>query len=445
MDLIVALILTFALLITGVFGGIFLGYPLFVVIILFSVVALRRGFRFKDVFGMAYNGGKKSYVVVKVLMLIGILLPLWTAAGTVPAIVYWGTELIRPNLFILLCFLISCCMSSLIGTAVGTSGVVGAALMVMARSGGVNLSVAAGALIAGAYFGDRCSPVSSSAAFVAAITDTNVYDNIRNMIRTSIVPFILAVGFYAAISPFFASQGRTRGIHDLIAQQFNLHWIVLLPALVIVVLALLRINIKIAMAISIFTALAISLALQHQAASDLMRFVIFGFSLDEANPLHTIITGSGVISLLKTCLVVFLASAFAGIVDGTQLLNQIEMITGKAESRAAVFANVLVTSVFGAMVGCSQTFAVMMTYVLNKKAYEKNGFDNTVSAIDLENTAIMVSPLVPWNIALVAPMTILDVGPACMPYLVYIYLVPLWNLLYLYVKERVPKLQASKV
>lgn len=444
MDLIVALIITFLLLLASVFQGIFLAYPLAAIVVLFFLLAVRRGFPAKEVLRMAYGGAQKSYVVIRVLLLIGALLPLWTAAGTVPAVVYWGTELVQPNLFILFCFLICCGVSFLIGTSVGTSGVVGVALMVMAKSGDVNLHITAGAIIAGAFFGDRCSPVSSSAAFVAAVTETNIYDNIRDMLKTGVVPFVLAAAFYAAISPLFASQGRASGVHELIPGEFNLHWIVLLPAVIIIVLALLRTDIKIAMALSILSALILSIALQHQNAGDLLRFTVFGFQLDDANPLHTIITSSGLIALLKTSLVVFFASAFAGIVEGASMLNKIESLTEKAESRAALFGNMSLSSLFGAMIGCSQTFAVMLTYILNKNAYEKNGFDKSAMAVDLENTAIMISALIPWNIALLAPMAILDVGPACIPYMVYIYLIPLWNFLYLVVKERAWRTRASK-
>lgn len=431
MDLVIAFVLFFLLLVVSVLKGIFLAYPLAGGIILFALIAMRRGYGLRELLQMAYQGGKKSFIVVEVLILIGALIPIWIASGTLPAIVYSGIELIKPDLFVLIAFLISCLVSFLIGSAFGTTGVVGTALMVIARSGDVNLSAAAGAIIAGAYFGDRCSPVSSSASFVAYITQTDIYDNIRNMLRTSIVPFFLAVAFYFVVSQRFPLHGKSIGINRLIGDAFQLNWLVLAPVVVIVLFSIFKANIRISMAASILAATLVSVAIQHQTISYCLHFMVFGFEMDATSPLYGVIKSGGMISLLKTAVIVFLASSFAGVMEGTRLLNPIERMTSKAKSRGAVFQNVLVTSVVGSAFGCSQTFAVMLTYMLNKRAYETNKLDDSTVAMDLENTAIMISPLIPWNIALLAPMTFLGAGASCIPYLAYIYLVPLCNFIYL--------------
>jgi NhaC family Na+:H+ antiporter len=424
------------LLVTSVYKGIFLAYPLTAVIALFFIIAKRRGFAFRDIFKMAWRGGKKSFVVIKIFVLIGALVPIWTAAGTVPAIVYYGIELIKPDLFILCAFLISCMVSFLIGTSMGTTGIVGAAMMVMAKSGNVNLAATAGAVIAGAFFGDRCSPVSSSASFVAAITETNLYDNIKNMFKTAAVPFIISAAFYLAISKIYPLHSSSGSINNLILLQFSVSLVVLVPVLLILIFSTLRVNVKISMLVSIASALVISLLVQHETIASCIKFMIFGFSLEPSSPLHSIIKGGGIISMMKTGLVVFLTSAFAGIIEETNMLQSIENITSKAEERVQVYRNTLLTSLFGTMVGCSQTFAVVLAYVLNKKAYAKNGLDNSAAAVDLENTAILVSGLVPWSIALLAPMSILNINASCVPYLMYIYLVPLWNLAYMYLRRK---------
>ncbi len=435
LDLILAFIITFLLLLSSVFNGIFLAYPLAAGIILFFIVALRRGYATNDILKMAYRGGKKSVLVIKIFILIGALIPTWMASGTVPAIVYFGIELIKPNLFILTSFLISCLVSFLIGTSIGTSGVVGASLMVIAKSGGVNLSATAGAIIAGVYFGDRCSPVSSSASLVASLTETDIYDNIKNMFKTSSVPFMISVVFYIILSNAFPLQSSSNSINSQILQKFDLNLIILVPALVIIIFSIFKVNVKISMAVSIILAFAISIIIQHQTIASCIKFIIFGFTITDSSPLSYIIKGGGIISMLKTSLIVLFSSAFAGIMEETKMLSIIENATSKADSRYKVFRNVLITSLFGSILGCSQTFAVMLTHMLNKKAYKNNDLDNSCAAIDLENTAIMVSAIVPWNAALLVPMTILGTDVTCMPYLMYIYLLPIYNLLYLKLRK----------
>jgi len=431
MELIVASGVTFVLLILSVYRGMFLAYPLMVAVVLFSIVAIRKGYKLKEIYQMGYRGGKKSLVVIKIFILIGAIVPIWMASGTVPAIVYYGINLIIPNLFILFAFLISCFVSLMIGTCMGTAGVVGIALMVMARSGGVNLSATAGAIIAGAYFGDRCSPMSSSASFVAFLTDTNIYDNIKNMFKSSIMPFALSVVFYTMISYIFPMNTSADNINREIIRVFNLNLTVFIPALIIIIFSLLKVKVKISMFVSIIVAFIISIFVQNEGILNCFKYMIYGFCLDRSDPLYAIIKGGGIISMLRTSLIVFLASILAGIIEETEMLNKIEDITKRADSRYSIFRNVFITSIFTAAVGCSQTFTVMLTHMLNKKAYEKNNLDNYILALDLENTAILIAALIPWNAALLSPMTILDTDISCLPFLAYIYILPVSNLLYL--------------
>lgn len=435
MDLLIAFSITFLSLVLSVYNGVFLAHPLIIGLVLFFVVAVKRGYKPKDILSMAYRGGEKSFIVIKIFILIGAIIAIWMASGTVPAIVYYGINLIRPNVFILSAFIISCCVSLLIGTSVGTSGTVGVALIVIAKSGGVSISATAGAIIAGAYFGDRCSPMSSSASLVAYLTETDIYDNIRNMFKTCVVPISISVVFYYVMSRMFPLHSSSKSINNELVKVFSIGIINLLPAFIIVVFSILKVNVKFAMLVSIFIASVLSILLQHQTIVDCVKFVIFGYSMDKSSPLYEIIKGGGILSMLKTSLVIVLASALAGIVEETKMLNNIEDITQKANSRYEIFRNVTITSIFTSVVGCSQAFAVMLTYILNKGAYEKNKIDSSCAAVDLENTAIMIAGLIPWNVALLAPITILGANASCIPYLIYIYILPLWNLIFLRFKS----------
>jgi len=431
LELILAFIITFILLVLSVYKGIFLAYPLFCGLMLFFMVAVKRGYRVKDILIMALKGAKKSFIVIKVFILIGVIMSMWMASGTVPAIVYYGIKLIRPDVFILSAFLISCFVSFLIGTSVGTSGTVGVALMVIAKGGGVSIPATAGAIIAGAYFGDRCSPMSSSASLVAHLTDTDIYNNVKNMIKTSIIPLGISIIFYFAVSRIFPLHSSSKVITSEIAKVFSVNLIVLLPALIIIVLSVFKVNVKVSMGMSIAVAFLISILLQQETVLNCINYGVFGYSLEKTNPLYPIIKGGGIISMLKTSLIILIASALAGIIEETKMLNIVEAVTYKANSRPQLFKNLTITSVFAAAMGCSQVFAVIMTNMLNKRAYEKNNMDNSVLAIDLENTAIMISALIPWNLALFAPSTILGADASCIPYLFYVYFLPIWSLMIL--------------
>lgn len=437
MEVIVAFGITFLVLIFSVYKGIFLAYPLCIGFIIFFITAMRKGYSFRDVSIMAYKGGKKSLIVIKIFMLIGAIMAIWMASGTVPAVVYYGVRLINPNLFILSAFLICCCVSFLIGTSLGTAGTVGIALVVIARGGGVNVAAAAGAIIAGAFFGDRSSSMSSSASLVAFLTDTDIYDNLQNMFKTCIVPFIISIAFFSMISFMYPLRSSGNGFSNLISKSFAINIFALIPAITIIVLAFFRVNVKLSMFISIIIAFLISIFMQHQTVIDCLRFIVSGYSMKDKNALNSIIKGGGIISMIKTSIIVLIPSAFAGIIEDSEMLRGIEAITEKAATRYEIYKNVAITSVITSVIGCSQTFAVILTCVLNKKAYHDKNIDNSVMAVDLENTAIMISGLFPWNLALLAPMLLLGADSSCIPFLFYIYAVPVCNLVMLKLRDNI--------
>ncbi|GLC31042.1 Na+/H+ antiporter NhaC family protein [Clostridium omnivorum] len=437
MDIILAFIFCFVMLITSVFMGVFVGYPLILGLIIFIIIACRKGFKLLDVIKMTYRGGKKSLIVLEIFVLIGAITSSWMASGTVPAIVYYGMKFLNPKFFILSAFIISSIVSFLIGTSFGTIGTVGVALMVMARSGGVNPVIVGGAILSGAYFGDRCSPMSSSANLVAHITDTELYDNIKNMTKTSIAAFVISCILYVVFSFEFPLISSGSSITDEIIRIYNVSYLTLIPALIILVLSFFKINVKKLMALSIAAASLIAIVIQHNTIYDLIKSIIFGYSMSEASTLSSIIKGGGILSMLKIALVVFISSGFTGIFEETNMLSVVEDIIKKPSTRAGLFFTNILVSIATAAFGCSQALAVILTHLLIKEGYSENGISNSELACDIENTAIVISPLIPWNIAGLVPLTTLGVGLGAIVFSLYLFLLPILNFISLFLKDKV--------
>lgn len=436
MDIITGFLLCFILLLMSVFKNIFVGYPLIISLCIFIIIGIKRGFKLKELLLMAFKGSKKSLVVLKIFVLIGGITAAWMASGTVPAIVYYGLKFLKPDLFILSAFLISAFVSFLIGTSFGTIGTVGIALMVMARSGGANSTVAAGAILSGAYFGDRCSPMSSSANLIATLTETNIYKNINNMIKTSIFPFAAACLIYLILSIKYPLHTGGSEITSQIASVYNIGLVTLLPAAVILVFSLLKFNVRSLMLLSIIIAAVIGILLQHSSIIEMLNYILLGYKMPFDSPLKDIIKGGGIVSMLKVSLVVFVSSGFTGIFEGTEMLIVVENMLGKIKGRSNTFLSTIIVSTASAAFGCSQALAVILTHMLVKRNYEVNSFSTESQAIDLENTAIVIAPLIPWNIAVLVPLTTLNAGPVSILFAFYLYLIPLINYFYLKAKER---------
>jgi Na+:H+ antiporter, NhaC family len=431
MDLLIALLCSFVLLAVSVTQGVFVAYPLLVAMSLLMVVLMRRGFSFKGLIKMAWIGSQQSVPVFSVLLLIGGVIAAWMAAGTVPAIVYYGIQLINPGCFILSAFVLTSLVSLLIGTSFGAAGTIGLALMIMAKGSEVDPHLIAGAIISGAYVGDRCSPMSSSANLIAGITKTDLYANIRNMWRTSWLPLLVSALLFGWVSWLHPVQIGDQAFAQNIRQTFQISWIDLLPALTIVALSWAQVEVKKSMLISMIVAGTIALFYQHYSLIELLKFILLGFKLESSHPLSAILTGGGILSMLRVTLVVIISTAFVGIFSGTRVLTSIETLLQKVRTRSGYFLSTCIVGTAAAAFGCTQTIAILLTQQLVEKKYWEKETGNDKLAIDLENTVVVISPLIPWNIAGLVPATILMTDPGFIPFAFYLYLLPLINLLHL--------------
>lgn len=445
-DLIVVFLVSFGLLLTSAIRGIFIAFPLAIALTLFSAVLFARGFSLRALFCMGWAGAKKSLPVIQVLLLIGVLTAVWMAAGTVPALVYYGTGLISGRFFILWAFVLTSVVSVLTGTAFGAVGTIGIALMVIARGSDATINPVAGAIIAGAFLGDRCSPMSSSAHLVASVTQTHLYTNLRNMLISSRWPLAISVAFYAALALFYPVTLSASPITAELPNAFNLAPVTLLPAVAMLLLAILKVEVKLAMLVSIGMGGAIAHTLQHTSFSDLLQFTLFGYQHPQNTPLSAILLGGGLLPMAKSTLVVLISTAFAGIFAGSQALNFLGGWLKHAHSQRQLTQSTLIVSILSNVFGCTQTIAIVLTeqimaphYVtnaegessLNAQPNEQPNQQTTKQAheklaLDIEDTAVVIAPLVPWNIGSLIPTTILAIGPGFIPYAVYLLLLPLF-------------------
>lgn len=251
MDILFSLIISYILLLASVINGYEVALPLLFSLGIFIVTLARKGFSVKGLIAMGFASSQKSFSVISILLMIGAVTAVWMAAGTIPALVYYGTRFLNPRYFILSAFILTSFTSVLLGTSFGTVSTVGVALMIMARGGDGNPHLVAGAIIAGAYFGDRCSPMSSSANLVASITKTKLYNNINQMIATAWLPLIVSVLLYLFFSLSNPVEVTNNTLVAEIPKFFKIDFLVSLPALTIIILSLLKVEVKFSLLLSV--------------------------------------------------------------------------------------------------------------------------------------------------------------------------------------------------
>lgn len=388
---------------------------------LFCAYGLFKGHSVRQLLKMSLSGLYTVRNIIITFVLIGVMTAVWRACGTIPYIIYHSSKVIMPSIFVLITFLLCCLISVLTGTAFGSAATVGVICMSIANAMGISPLYIGGAILSGIFVGDRCSPMSTSALLVCELTHTDIYTNIRLMVKTSIVPFILTCAFYLAIGLGQGGGGASADIWELFADNFNLVFVVALPAVAIVVMSLLRIKVRKAMVVSIVLGCVICLAVQHTPPLELARLAVLGYKTPNAQ-LAPMMDGGGIFSMARTIAVICLSSSFAGIFEGTRLLDGLKARLQRLAEQASPYACAVVTSALTSMIACNQTLATMLTHQLCKGTQPDGQL-----AIDMENTVIVISALVPWSIAGTTPLATVGAPLAAIAFAAYLYILPLWN------------------
>ena len=218
----------------AVANSIAIGYALIVVWSIMAYVFYRKGYALKELLNLSWTGAKTSIIVMQIFLLIGWLIAMWQAAGVIPMIIATGIDLIDPSIFIVCAFLITAIVSMLLGTALGTVGTIGIVLITMARAGSIPENIVVGAIIAGAYFGDRNGPLSSSASLVAALTHTKVSTNIPIMFKDGIPALIISTVLYLLLSQWYPLNYENSLLSDTIHFIFNIDWTLWIPVIIVI-------------------------------------------------------------------------------------------------------------------------------------------------------------------------------------------------------------------
>lgn len=388
--------------------------------VLFFAYGVYQGIAARELLQLSGKGLMTVRKILTVMVLIGMLTTVWRSGGTIPMIVALAGNLIQPSAFVLLTFVLNCLISCLIGTSLGTAATMGVICMTMASLLGVSPVLTGGAVMSGIYFGDRCSPLSTSALLVATITRTDFFHNLTVMARKAVLPFILSCVVYALLGWHQGSAGMDFNVWPLFAAQFQLHWLTLIPALVIIILSLAKVDVRKTMCLSILIAFILTLTLQHGEVGPLCKMLITGYQTADPK-LAPMLNGGGILSMLPAIAIIAISATYAGLFERTQLLAHLYQTVENLARHIGTFGCVWLVSLFISMISCAQTLAVILTDELCKKILP----DKEKMMIALEDTVIVSAALIPWCIASAIPLTTLNVSAGCLFFAVYLYLQPL--------------------
>ena len=405
-------------------------YALIVGYIIFVTYGLIKGDDLKVLMKKSFEGVLTVKNILLVFILIGMITALWRASGTIAFIVYMGSKLISPSILILLTFLLCSILSFLIGTSLGTAATMGVICVSIGKAMGINPYYLGGAVLSGIYFGDRCSPMSTSALLITELTKTNLYTNIKLMFKTSIIPFVTTCLFYLFLGLKSSTSPVSIDATNIFKENYNLNIVVIVPAILIIILSLFKVNVKKTILLSIVISFIIAIFFQKESVTSLINYCVYGFHHSNEK-LNLMMKGGGILSMLNVGLIVAISSSYSGIFKETKMLVLMKKYLKEFSKKTSNYFVIFLSSIISGAIACNQSLGIILTYELCEELEDKQNM-----AIILENTIVLLAGLIPWNIAMAVPLKTVDIGLMSGLFAFYLYFLPLWNLFLGIVKEK---------
>ena len=380
------------------------------------------------------HGCKIATVSMMILMFIGVMIPAWIAAGTIPTLIYYGLKLISPSIFLVTAALAIATLCT--GTSWGTAATFGVALMGIGGGLGISPGMTAAAVICGAIFGDKMSPISDTVNLSAGTCEVNIFDNIKSVATATIPGFILTIVVFIFLDlKFNSGEIHSQAVDSMLtilSNNFNLtpiHALIsLAPMILVLILALKKVNALATIVISAIVAMFIAILLQKYSLIDMMSYMNYGFKIDTGNfDVDKLLNRGGLQSMMWTVSIGYLGLSYGGILEKTGVLNTLlnSMQTITKNSRNLILSHIL-TGFLTIMLSASPYVSILIPGRMFIKGYEKLGIKKSVASRTCEHSGICLDPLLPWSLGAVYFSGVL--GVKTMDYAIYcvlLYAVPL--------------------
>lgn len=410
--------------------------------------AAHLGYSFSEMEGFAYEMAQKCIAPAAIILAVGMMIASFMAAGTVPTILVAGLKLITPKFFLALTFVMCCIMSVIMGTSWGTLGTVGIAMMGVGAGLGVNPAITAGAVVSGAWFGDKMSPMSDSTIMCSTITETYIMDHIKAMMQTTIPAAVVSLVIYLGIGIGISGDSYDASTVDSIMNglkgMFHINLIPVIPIVVVIVMILMKKGTIVSMMSGTVVAILIAVFYQGYSVADMGTFLYSGFTCETKNEILISLLNRGGMTSMLSLLAVFVGGlGLGGILDKTGMLEPIfHYITEKYKSPRGIMLMAWCATLLCILVIADNNFAFVMVATLFGSAFQKYNLKSQNLSRILEDVGTLGSALVPWNVGAQFAAGVLGVSTlAYMPYAFLNWMTPILSLAFIILQVKIKKIE----
>lgn len=381
-----------------------------------GLIAWAHGYTWDDMVGSISQKMRKTWPALLILLCVGVLIGAWMSSGTIPFLIYWGLKLISPQFLALTALIVTSIVALCTGTSWGSAGTIGVVLMGVALAMDANLAMVAGAVVSGAYFGDKMSPLSDTTNVAAMATRVPLYEHIANLLWTTGPAYVLSIVIFAGAgltgqASGGASVDQAAAMTSTLASAFSLNPIVLLPVVIVLAGSALRKPTVPVLLLASGVGVFIAVFLQGVSAHSAFTALVSGFDVDMvtrdgftaeaiSDDVGTLLNRGGIDSMMGTLAICFCAIAFAGVMDVTDSLGVVlHAVLDRVKSVFGLVASTAATCLVFIGVTCNGQISVIMPGEALRPAYLERGVHPKVLGRTAEDAATVFEPILPWTAA----------------------------------------------
>jgi len=340
---------------------------------------------------------------ILILMVVGTMIGTWIQGGVVPAMIYYGLELLSPGIFLVATLIVCSIVSLGTGSSWSTAGTVGVALIGVGRGLGIPVAMVAGAIISGAYFGDKMSPLSDTTNLAPAVAGTDLFSHVRHMVYTTTPGYILSIIIYGLLGLKFSGGAlKSQNIETIlntIKSNFYIHPLLLLPPVLVIVMVIKKIPPLPALLGGTVLGGIFAMTTQSSSFAEVIQAAHSGFISKTGVPMvDDLLTRGGLVNMMPTVALIICALSFGGIMEKTGMLEVLAKALLKRVKRTGSLVAVTIFSCIGMnAIASDQYIAIVVPGRMYKNAFDAQGLHPKNLSRCLEDSGTLSSPLIPWN------------------------------------------------
>ena len=370
-----------------------------------GILGLILRFKWQDMERGIVDSIHKAMPAILIMLCVGILIGAWISSGTIPMIIYFGLKLISPKFFLVTACFVCSLTSIATGTSWGTIGTLGVAFMGIALGLGIPPGPAAGAIVAGAYFGDKLSPFSDVTNLAPVAAGSNLFDHIKHMLWSATPAWLIGLFIYFLIGLGYEAKTVESETMTLIMttlkENFNFNILLLLPMVIVLYFAATKKPTIPGMLLSSFVAGILAVIFQKASIPEIASALNTGFQANTGiDRVDQLISRGGMMSMMETQLVAFTAFCFGGIMQKTGLLSVIlDRVMTFANKVWSIVLTTISTSIVTALVTGSSYLSMIIPGELLAPVYQEKGLAAKNLSRIIEESGAIIVPLIPWSMA----------------------------------------------